>query len=178
MDESGAEPKIFRPQNRVRYLKLIALFKLSKGVLLLCFGISVLFLKGKPTWTDAISDWIDDEALVVHGRTAHFILTWLQQVLAEGALQAAGFLALFYSGVLFTEGIGVYLQKRWAEFLMVFATATLIPFELRHILHRPTVAGIAILIVNCFIVWFLYRVLKREPEHALQKMREMAVKTR
>ncbi|MDQ6807895.1 MAG: DUF2127 domain-containing protein, partial [Verrucomicrobiota bacterium] len=71
----------------------------------------------------------------------------------------------FYSAVLFTEGVGVYLQKRWAEMLMVFATAALIPLELRHIWFRPSVAGFVILAANCFIVWFLYRVLKREPVH-------------
>jgi uncharacterized membrane protein (DUF2068 family) len=87
-------------------------------------------------------------------------------VLANGQLRAPGLLALFYSAVLFTEGIGVYLQKRWAEFLMVFATGVLIPFEVRHVYHRPSIGGFVILAVNCFIVWFLYRVLKREKHHA------------
>ena len=41
-----------------------------------------------------------------------------------------------------------------------FATAALIPLEVRHIWHRPGVVGALILMVNCFIVWFLYRVLK------------------
>lgn len=49
---------------------------------------------------------------------------------------------------------------------MVFATAALIPLEIRHIWHRPSLAGFVILAANCFIVWFLYRVLKREPAHA------------
>jgi uncharacterized membrane protein (DUF2068 family) len=59
----------------------------------------------------------------------HFLLHKLQDVLAGGQLRATGFLALFYCAVLFTEGIGVYMQKRWAELLMIFATAALIPLE-------------------------------------------------
>jgi uncharacterized membrane protein (DUF2068 family) len=51
---------------------------------------------------------------------------------------------------------------RWAEFLMIFATGALIPLEVRHLWHRPSVAAVVILLVNCFIVWFLYRVLKRD----------------
>ncbi|HEY2614199.1 MAG TPA: DUF2127 domain-containing protein, partial [Chthoniobacterales bacterium] len=90
----------------------------------------------------------------------------LQEILANGQLRAPGILALFYSAVLFTEGIGVYLQKRWGELLMVFATAALIPLEVRHIWHRPSLAAILILVANCFIVWFLYRVLRRERHHS------------
>ena len=33
-----------------------------------------------------------------------------------GLLQLTGLIALFSAAVLFTEGIGVYLQKRWAEY--------------------------------------------------------------
>jgi uncharacterized membrane protein (DUF2068 family) len=169
------QPKILRPETRVRYLKLIALFKIGKGVLLLAFGIYVLFLHGRPAWMDAISDWVDDEALVVHGRAAHFVLARLQEVLAGGALHAAAVVALIYAAVLFTEGIGVYLQQRWAEFLMVFATAALIPLEVRHLFFRPSIGVAVVLLVNCFIVWFLYRVLRREPERPAATPREVAV---
>lgn len=171
----AVEPKILRERTRVRYLKLIALFKIGKGALLLSFGVSVLFLNSRPAWTDAISDWVDDEALVVHGKAAHFVLVRLQEVLAGGALHAAGLVALIYAAILFTEGIGVYLQQRWAEFLMVFATAALIPLEVRHLFSRPSIAAVVILLVNCFIVWFLYRVLRREPAHAPAPAPEIAV---
>jgi uncharacterized membrane protein (DUF2068 family) len=59
------------------------------------------------------------------------------------------------------------MQKRWAEFLMIFATGALIPLEMRHvwhrlIFHRPIFAPILLLLANCFIVWFLYMVLRRD----------------
>src|SRR4029077_10678615 len=89
-------------------------------------------------------------------------------------------------GVLFTEGVGVYLQKRWAEFLMIFATAALIPLEIRHVWHRlfvhgPVIVPALILLANCFIVWFLYMVLRRvkpqphgAPKRELAETREVA----
>jgi uncharacterized membrane protein (DUF2068 family) len=177
------ELRILEGKRRVRYLKIIALFKIFKGALLFCFGVSVLFLKGRPVWTDAISDWIDDEALVVHGKAAHYVLTWLQEVLEGGLLHAAGLLALFYSAILFTEGIGVYLQKRWAEMLMIFATAALIPLEVHHLWHRltfhqPSLVALIILLVNCFIVWFLYMVLRRDKHAPAQKQKPELVETR
>jgi uncharacterized membrane protein (DUF2068 family) len=183
MNDPAHVPAILQGRRSVRYLKIIAIFKILKGVLLFCFGISVLFLKSRPAWTDAISDWIDDEALVVHGKAAHYVLTRLQEVMAGGALHAAGLLALFYSAVLFTEGIGVYFQKRWAELLMIFATAALIPLEVRHLWHRltfhqPSLVALLILLANCFIVWFLYRVLKRDKAESHSEPKKELVGTR
>jgi uncharacterized membrane protein (DUF2068 family) len=162
MSDSAAVRAILQPQRRVRYLKLIALFKIGKGALLFLVGFSLLFLNGRDTWMDKISDWVDAEILLGHTKMVAFLLNKLQDVLAGGQLRATGFLALFYCCVLMTEGIGVYLQMRWAEFLMIFATAALIPLEVRHLWHRQSVAAVVILLVNCFIVWFLYRVLKRD----------------
>ena len=170
MSEAVAIPVILRAPYRVRYLKLIAIFKMFKGALLFALGFSLLFLNSRPIWLDQISDWADDKILLAHSKAILFLLNKLQDILAGGQLRATGMLALFYCAVLFTEGIGVYLQKRWAELLMVFATAALIPLEVRHVWHRPSVAAFVILGVNCFIVWFLYRVLKREKHPTLLRI--------
>jgi uncharacterized membrane protein (DUF2068 family) len=162
MTKPAHEPAILQEPRRHRYLKLIALFKIGKGVLLLLLGVSLLFLNARSRWMDAISDWTADEILLEHSKGISFLLHKLQAVLAGGALRATGLLALFYSAVLFTEGIGVYMEQRWAELLMIFATAGLIPLEVRHLWHRPGLVGVLILLANCFIVWFLYRVLKRD----------------
>ncbi len=152
MNDPVHVPAILQEPRRHRYLKIIALFKIFKGVLLFLLGFSLLFLNSRPVWLDQISDWA---------------LNKLQAILAGGALRATGILALFYCAVLFTEGIGVYMQKRWAELLMIFATGALIPLEIRHvwhrlIFHRPILAPALLLLANCFIVWFLYLVLKRD----------------
>jgi len=166
MSKPAHEPAILQGARRVRYLKLIGLFKICKGALLLLLGVSLLFLNARTRWIDALSNWTADEILLEHSKPIGFLLREVQTVLADGALRATGFLALFYSAVLFTEGIGVYLQQRWAEFLMIFATAALIPIEVRHLLHDPGLVGALILVANCFIVWFLYRVLRREKPKA------------
>jgi len=169
------EPAILQGSRRVRYLKLIALFKIAKGVLLLALGVSLLFLNARTRWMGALSNWIADEILLEHSKAIAYLLHKLQAVLAGGTLRATGFLALFYTAILFTEGIGVYMQQRWAELLMIFATATLIPIEIRHLWHRPGLVGALILLVNCFIVWFLYRVLKRDKARAhISRQRELA----
>jgi uncharacterized membrane protein (DUF2068 family) len=162
MDTAAPIEKMMRPQRRVRYLKIIAIFKILQGAILLAIGVSLLFLHSRTRWMEGISDWVDGELMVVHSRAMLYLLNKLQDVVAGGLLQMTGLVALFYAAVLFTEGVGVYLQRRWAEMLMVFATATLIPLEVRHIWFHPGAVAIIILVVNCFIVWFLYRVLRRE----------------
>jgi len=162
MKKPPHEPAILQGERRIKYLKLIALFKIAKGALLLVLGVSLVFLNARTRWIDALSNWTADEILLEHSKAVAYLLHKLQTVLAGGALRATGLLALFYSAVLFTEGIGVYMQQRWAELLMIFATASLIPLEVRHLWHRPGLVGVLILLANCFIVWFLYRVLKRD----------------
>ena len=175
MSDPARVPAILQQPRRHRYLKLIALFKIGHGVLLLLLGISLLFLNARTHWMDFLSNWTATEILMEHSKAVDYLLNKLQAILAGGVLRATGFLALFYAAVLFTEGIGVYMQQRWAEWLMIFATAALIPLEVRHIWHRPSLAAVLILIVNCFIVWFLYFVLRRKPNHVATPVeRELA----
>lgn len=177
------ELAILEEHRRVRYLKVIALFKIFKGLLLLALGFSLLFLNYRPAWLDQISDWADDQLLLHHSKAVTFLLNKLQAALSGGALRATGILSLFYCAVLFTEGIGVYMQKRWAEFLMIFATGALIPLEIRHtwhqlMRHRPIIAPLILLLANCFIVWFLYMVLRRDKHTPAPKSKPELVETR
>ena len=137
MGKPAHVPAILREPRRHRYLKLIALFKISKGVLLLLLGVSLLFLNSRTRWMDAMSDWTADEILMKHSKAIRYLLNKLQGVLAGGVVRGTGFLALLYAAVLFTEGIGVYMEQRWAELLMIFATAALIPLEVRNVWHHP-----------------------------------------
>src|SRR2546423_7553539 len=177
------ELRILEEHRRIRYLKIIALFKIFKGALLFGLGFSLLFLNSRPVWLDQISDWTDDQLLLHHSKAVFFLLNKLQEALSGGALRATGILALFYCGVLFTEGIGVYLQQRWAEFLMIFATGALIPLEIRHtwhqwLWHRPIWGAALLLFANWFIVWFLYMVLKRDKHRPVLKREPELVETR
>jgi uncharacterized membrane protein (DUF2068 family) len=183
MNDAAHVPAILQEPRRVRYLKIIALFKIAKGALLLLLGFSLLFVNSRTGWLDTISDWADEELLLGHSKAIHFLLSRLQDVLAGGTLRATGLLALFYCAVLLTEGIGVYMQKRWAEWLMILATGALIPLEARHLwhrlmFHRPSLAALLILLANCFIVWFLYLVLKRDKAQAHTEPRKEFVETR
>lgn len=54
-----------------------------------------------------------------------------------------------------TEGVGLYMRRRWAEYLTVFATGLLIPYEIWEVIHRVTLFKIGGLIVNVAVVAYL-----------------------
>ena len=67
-------PAILQEPRRHRYLKLIALFKIGKGVLLLLLGVSLLFLNARTRWMDLLSSWAADEILMEHSRPVAYSL--------------------------------------------------------------------------------------------------------
>src|SRR5207245_8885614 len=119
MTDPAHVPAILREPRRHRYLKVIALFKIFKGILLFLLGFSLLFLNSRPVWLDQISDWADDELLLAHSKTIIFLLKTLQDILAGGALPATGFLALFRCSAVFSGGLGVDTLIVWAECVCV-----------------------------------------------------------
>jgi hypothetical protein len=62
-------------------------------------------------------------------------------------------------------GLGLWKGKRWAEYLTVIATSTLIPFEVYDLARRLTMVRAAALVVNVAPVLYLaYRI--RHPRKA------------
>ena len=68
MNKPAHGPAILQGTRRVRYLRLIAIFKITKGVLLLVLGVSLLFLNARTGWLDGLSNWIADEILLKHSK--------------------------------------------------------------------------------------------------------------
>jgi len=70
--------------------------------------------------------------------------------------------SFLYAGLDFTEGIGLWFEKRWAEILTAVATALFVPFELYEIYQRFTLVRVLILLVNLFVIWYLATRVKDE----------------
>ena len=80
----------------------------------------------------------------------HRALSTRASTLAEVAAVLAGYGAL--EGV---EGVGLWLARRWGEYLTVVATAAFLPLEVHEILERATGVRIATLVVNVAAVVYL-----------------------
>jgi len=65
-------------------------------------------------------------------------------------------LALIYAVVETTEAVGLWKERRWAEYLTVVATAGFLPLEVHELLDRVTVLRVLALTVNvALIVWLV-----------------------
>jgi len=134
-------------------LLLIALFKLTKGILLLIVGFGALKLLHRDI-PETITHWVDLFRVDPENRHIHRLLEHALAV-TPAQLKAASVGTFIYSGLLLTEGVGLLLRKRWAEYFTVITTAGLIPLEIYELIHRLTTAKIVVLAINAAIVAYL-----------------------
>lgn len=147
-----------------KYLRTIALYKIAKGCALIFIGVSLLFVDSRDSWYQAVIEWLDDELMLPHGKVFHWLLSKVEAFLLGDTVRSTGVLALIYSLVLWIEGVGVYLGQRWAEWFMVVATASLIPLEIYHLVHKPTIVKVMVILANSAIVWYLWRTLHKKTD--------------
>lgn len=142
-----------------RGLMLIAAFKLLKGLALLAVGIAVHMLANENLVAEA-QRWVDMFRVDPHNHYLHLLLEKLTNVDAH-KLHALSVGTFIYSALFLTEGVGLFLRKRWAEFLTVISTAGLIPLELYELIHRPTAIRALLLLVNLAVVAYLIFEIRR-----------------
>jgi len=87
------------------------------------------------------------------------------------ALLISGVGAIGYGLLELAEGVGLWLDQLWAEYLTVIATSLLLPFELYELVSKPSLLKTGGIVVNIAIVaylaWMLRRRLAREATQAL-----------
>ena len=141
-------------------LRLIAAFKLVKSLLIGTAGLGVLRLVhtdiADTAWAVATHLRLDPE-----GRLVEPLLRRLVG-LDPHTLQTMSLAALVYAGLTLTEGVGLMRGKRWAEYLTVVATASLVPLEVYELGRHPSAVRVTALLVNLAIVVYLVLRLRRE----------------
>ena len=73
----------------------------------------------------------------------------------RGRVSGLRIVTLVYAAVFAVEGGGLWMEKRWAEWLTVATTASLMFPESWELFHRPTVGKLLILLGNAAIVAYL-----------------------
>jgi len=152
------------PRERTWTIHLISLEKTLKAAVLIVVGFKLLSLLGRD-----VHEWAME--FVARHRFAvldRFIDPALAKLVGIGDRQLKEFsaAAFVYAGILLVEGLGLWFQKRWAEYLTAIATALFIPFEIYEIFQRPTWVRFAAVTINLFIVWYLVTRLRDEKVEA------------
>ena len=143
-----------------RGLWLIGIFKLAKSLFFFCLGIGAFHLMHKD---------LSDEAL----RLAHalrfdpesrFTALLLDKVdlIDARRLREISFATFSYSALALTEGVGLLLEKVWAEYLTLVLTVSFLPWEIYELARRPSWFRLSLLLINLAVLWYLLWLLRRK----------------
>ena len=141
------------PVPRFGVLRTIALYKIVKVLLLLAVAYGELRLRDASLVAKLLS-WASAKPYGLE----HRIVSWLVGLfsgMSASRVAALRIVTLAYAAVFAVEGIGLWMEKRWAEWLTVVVTASLIPLEIWEMFHRPSIGKLAILLGNAAIVAYL-----------------------
>lgn len=75
--------------------------------------------------------------------------------LSSGTLTDVGIALLAYAALEGAEAVGLWLTKRWAEYLTFVATTVLLPLEIYEIVHSATVLKVLGFLINLAVVIYL-----------------------
>jgi uncharacterized membrane protein (DUF2068 family) len=79
--------------------------------------------------------------------------------LTPNTIKSFGVVSFICAGLFLTEGIGLWLVKRWAEWFSVIITTSLVPVEVYQIYRHPSPIKLLVLILNIAVVGYLvYRI--------------------
>jgi uncharacterized membrane protein (DUF2068 family) len=143
-----------------RLIRLIAIFKLLKAGLLITVGIGVLRLVHQDV-ASVIEHWC--RALKIDPAN-HFLDVALEKAthVRPDQIKKLGLGSFLYAGLFLTEGIGLWLGKRWAEWLTVIITSSLVPLELYEIYRHVSYVKLVVLALNVGIVIYLIYHIRSE----------------
>jgi uncharacterized membrane protein (DUF2068 family) len=152
------------PAPRFGMLRIIALYKLVKVVLLLLAAYLELKLHDASLSAKLVT-WVAARPVGLE----HSVVSWVLQLLSglsESRIHALRLFTFAYAAVFAVEGVGLWMQKRWAEWLTTIITGSLIPLEIWEFVARPNIGKAAVVVANvsivAFLVWHVRSKVRRE----------------
>ena len=142
-----------------RGLLVIAAFKILKALGLMAVGFGALHFLHRDV-AAVIANWVD---LLRIDPQHPYLRSLLEKVanVDDKKLRELSAGTFFYSALFLCEGVGLALRKRWAEYLTIISTASLMPIEILEIYKKPSAAKVVLLLVNLAVVVYLVFQLRR-----------------
>jgi len=150
-------------QHHNRWLLLIACYKFFYALFFVAIGLGAHRLLHKD-----VADQIDILARHLRFNPESHLLTFIldkASLLNDPALRRIGFFAFAYAGLTLAEGIGLYLEQAWGEFLTLAITASFLPWETLEVFRRITWVRIGLLIINILVFLYLLKLVLDRARH-------------
>jgi uncharacterized membrane protein (DUF2068 family) len=136
-----------------QWLIIIGVFKILEGTLFVLLGLGIVRLLhrdiGDMLLRLAMSLRIDPES--------HFVNLVLEQVqlLTPRKMQLISAGIFLKAGLDYLEGIGLALEKNWAEWLTIGLTASFLPLEIFEIARHFTWVKVGVTLLNVLVLMYL-----------------------
>ncbi|HEY5033935.1 MAG TPA: DUF2127 domain-containing protein [Candidatus Dormibacteraeota bacterium] len=138
------------------FIKVIIFERIVKAAVLIALAIGLL-VAGR---TGLLTSWADyaHNQLNLAAGSSLIVYLLLKVVIYIGNFSHTTLLAIgaiVYALLEGTEGVGLAMRRRWAEYLTVIATGLLIPFEAYEVIHKVTLFKVGALLLNVAVVGYL-----------------------
>lgn len=155
MTGSDRTPTVNRkhPVAKRRTLRAIAVFEAIKGVAALAAVIGVIDLMHHDVRFLAM-ELIGRFGLNPDARHPSLLLHYAE-LLPNAEVRTLVPLAMGYILLRLLEAYGLWNDRAWAEWLGSLSGGLYIPFEIGHLMHRPSLISALVLAGNVFVVGFL-----------------------
>ena len=151
-------------------LRWIAVFKFFKAASLIAAGIGVFKLMHNDVG-QTLDHWVRMLGLDPGNRHLEHALRSAAN-LPPNKMRDVALGSFIYAGLFLTEGIGLWLRKRWGEWFTVIITTSLVPLEVYELIHHPTAIKGIVLLINVAVVVYLVVRIRREGKGKGQEARE------
>jgi len=152
------------PAPRFTVLRTIAIYKMVKVLLLLALAYGEVRLHDASLIAKLLV-WASERPSGLEHDVVTRLLQWFSG-LSTKTIHTLRIVSLAYAAIFAVEGIGLWMQKRWAEWLTTIITASLIPLEVWELLQRPNAGKALVLVANVAIVAYLAWQLKTKHKAA------------
>ena len=138
------------------FIKVIIVERIVKATVLIVLAIGLL-VAGNRGWLDTWADYAENQLNlnVGSGIILQLLLRAVEYVGDFNHITLVAISALVYAGLEGTEGVGLAMRRRWAEYLTVIATGVLIPYELYEVVRHPSLFKLGALALNLAVVGYL-----------------------
>jgi uncharacterized membrane protein (DUF2068 family) len=154
-------------RHRDRGLMAIGLFKLGKAVFFFLLGFGAIHLLHK----DLGDEVMRLATALKFDPESKFVTLLLDKVdlIDAHRLKQISLATFGYSALALTEGIGLMLEKVWAEYLTLILTVSFLPWELFELGRHPNWFRLSLLLINLLVLGYLVWLLrKKKVSHSLQ----------
>ena len=155
-----------------KWLLLIASYKTLQAVLFALIGLGARHMLHKDVG-DELAALADHLRFNPESRLVNIVLD-RASLLNDPLLRRIGILAFAYAAVSYVEGIGLYFEQVWAEYLTLIITASFLPLEIIEIFRRQTVFRFSLLGVNLLVFLYLLQLVTLKARDKSGELKEDA----